>query len=211
MGDRLLQDDFDVTYRPGRDNVVADCLTRAYDDGTTGTTSPTAAAPTVDVTSDQLDNELVQTIFGELATPIVTFDNVAAATEADSILSDVLNHVISGWPADKKTLTRDLRAYADVQHELSTSYDGRCVVRGCQTVIPASLRATMLELAHEGHSGIVRMKQRCREAIWWPGIDRDIEHRVHCLWQVSTAVCQPSATASVTGWALAENFGRHSR
>ena len=31
-------------------------------------------------------------------------------------------------------------------------------------------------MAHEGHLlGMARMKQRCRGAIWWPGIDRDIE------------------------------------
>ena len=30
-------------------------------------------------------------------------------------------------------------------------------------------------MAHEGHLGIVKLKQRCRDLVWWPGIDRDIE------------------------------------
>ena len=36
----------------------------------------------------------------------------------------------------------------------------------------------MLDLAHEGHLGMVRMKQRCRETVWWPGIDQNIEEMV---------------------------------
>lgn len=35
-----------------------------------------------------------------------------------------------------------------------------------------------MELAHEGHPGIARMKAKCREAIWWPGIDADVERFV---------------------------------
>ncbi|KAJ8375497.1 hypothetical protein SKAU_G00060770 [Synaphobranchus kaupii] len=33
-------------------------------------------------------------------------------------------------------------------------------------------------MAHEGHLGIVKVKQRCRDLVWWPAIDRDIEAMV---------------------------------
>lgn len=33
----------------------------------------------------------------------------------------------------------------------------------------------MLAMAHEGHLGIVKLKQRCCDLVWWPGIDKDIE------------------------------------
>ena len=33
-------------------------------------------------------------------------------------------------------------------------------------------------MAHEGHLGIVKVKQRCREVVWWPGIDGDVEAMV---------------------------------
>ena len=33
-------------------------------------------------------------------------------------------------------------------------------------------------MAHEGHLGKVKLKQRCRDLIWWPGIDRDIKAMV---------------------------------
>ncbi len=30
-------------------------------------------------------------------------------------------------------------------------------------------------MAHEGHLGIVKLKQCCIDRVWWPGIDKDIE------------------------------------
>jgi len=70
----------------------------------------------------------------------------------------------------------DLRVFYTIRDELSTAVNGQCIVRGSRMVIPPTLRTTVLELAHEGHPGIVRMKQRCRE---WPRIDKDVEAFVH--------------------------------
>ena len=42
-------------------------------------------------------------------------------------------------------------------------------------MIPSKLRTRVLVLAHEGHPGIVSMKQRLRSKVWWPGIDRQAE------------------------------------
>lgn len=42
----------------------------------------------------------------------------------------------------------------------------------------STLRACILAMAHEGHLGIVKVKQHRRGLVWWPGIDRDIETMV---------------------------------
>ena len=42
-------------------------------------------------------------------------------------------------------------------------------------MIPSKLRTQVLVLAHEGHPGIVSMKQRLRSKVWWSGIDRQAE------------------------------------
>ena len=52
------------------------------------------------------------------------------------------------------------------------------LVRGTRIVIPAQLRTRVLENAHEGHPGIVRMKDRLRSKVWWPGIDAEAEKYV---------------------------------
>ena len=60
-----------------------------------------------------------------------------------------------------------------VRDELSVC-DG-VILRGSRILIPSSLRGTVLELAHEGHQGIVKCKQRLRSKVWWPRLDQDVE------------------------------------
>ena len=177
--DRLFQYTFDVVFRPGRDNHVADCLSRSFDD--VNTELPIATPTTTEATSDdnvsdvEADDRIVSTIFGSIGIAVVTLSAVGQATTADDQLSRVRLYIINGWPVDKRAVPADLRLFYTVRDELSTAVEGLCVVRGCRTVIPSTLRAAVLELAHEGHPGIVRMKQRCRAAVWWPAIDTDVE------------------------------------
>ena len=42
-------------------------------------------------------------------------------------------------------------------------------------MIPRALQQRVLELAHEGHQGIVKTKCRLRSKVWWPKIDADAE------------------------------------
>jgi hypothetical protein len=39
-------------------------------------------------------------------------------------------------------------------------------------VIPQKLRPRVIELSHEGHKGILKMKQRLRTKVWWPGLTK---------------------------------------
>ena len=48
-------------------------------------------------------------------------------------------------------------------------------MRGLRTVIPPSLRQTILTELHEGHPGITRIKSIARSHVWWPEIDQEIE------------------------------------
>jgi Integrase zinc binding domain len=41
------------------------------------------------------------------------------------------------------------------------------------------LCSAVLDLAHEDHPSVKRMKQRCRYAVWYPGIGGEIQNYVH--------------------------------
>lgn len=55
---------------------------------------------------------------------------------------------------------------------------GYLVLRGSRIVIPRSLRKQCVQLAHQGHLGIVGTKQQLRTKVWWPGMDKEVEKYV---------------------------------
>lgn len=65
--------------------------------------------------------------------------------------------------------------YKAVRNELSTL--GKLVLRGTRLVIPTTLRSRAVQLAHEGHQGVVKTKQRLRTKLWWPGMDKEAEDK----------------------------------
>ena len=172
---RLYRYSFKVVYKPGRDNVVADCLSRLYD--------VTAVPPTSSIVNpnrehawDDAEAAEICSIFGALGSDVVTLDDVAAATATDASLLAVRRYIVDGWPSSRQQVQPEIRQFFDRRLELSVVQS--CITRGFCTVIPAALRQSVLTLAHEGHPGIVRMKRLCRDAVWWPAINTDIEHVV---------------------------------
>ena len=57
-------------------------------------------------------------------------------------------------------------------------YINGLVLKGNRIVIPKSLQNEMKTLLHNGHFGIVKIKNRAREIMFWPGINNDIENIV---------------------------------
>ena len=91
--DRLFQYTFSVVYRPGVQNVVADCLSRAFESSASLSVVP-FAQPSDDI-KDQEDIA-IQVIFGDLATSVVTLQMVADTTSSDPDLQRVRQYVPYG-------------------------------------------------------------------------------------------------------------------
>ena len=180
-------------YRPGKQNVVADCLSRSFESSKSPLVVP-FGQPGDNVEDDE-DIE-IQTIFGNLATSVVTLEMVSDATTSDPDLQRVLQYALHGWPSSKPEVAPELRKFFDVQSELSVTGSGHCLFRDSRVIIPTLLRRQRLELAHEGHSGISRMKSKCRTAIWWPGLDSELEHFVR---DCTACVVSGKSTKSTPG------------
>ncbi|KAF7687611.1 hypothetical protein HF521_014839, partial [Silurus meridionalis] len=56
-------------------------------------------------------------------------------------------------------------------------------------VMPKTLQQRALELAHEGHQGLVKTKQLLREKVWFPRINKQAEHLL-----LDCIPCQASST-----------------
>ena len=56
--------------------------------------------------------------------------------------------------------------------------DEGLVLYGCRLLIPSAMHRQVLQTLHSSHQGIERTKRRARLAVYWPGMDRDIERTV---------------------------------
>lgn len=143
-GERLRQYDYVLKFTPGRDNVVADLLSRSID------------APTPMVSPDEdTETELIHMLHTPLQSA-VSLEELQHESECDPTLSSLRTYIRSGWPAK---VGDELMPFTRVRDELSCWGDV-CVSRGLCTVVPCSLRARVLSMAHEGHLGIVKLKQQ---------------------------------------------------
>ena len=69
----------------------------------------------------------------------------------------------------------DLRSFRNIHAELSCLDN---VLRGTWLVLPRNMQHRAVNLAHEGHQGIVKTKSLLREKVWFPGIDKMAEETV---------------------------------
>ena len=105
----------------------------------------------------------------ENATPMaMNIKDIEQASRDDEVSKDIKACIMTGnW---NKV---EYNEYLTVKDKLCAV--GDIILRGTRIVIPEKLRAQVLKLGHEGHPGIVVMKQRLRTKVWWPGIDKAVE------------------------------------
>ncbi|KAJ8351786.1 hypothetical protein SKAU_G00232620 [Synaphobranchus kaupii] len=129
--ERLQAYNFTTLFTPGRENVVADLLSRA------------TPSPTPDPSPDTTEPELILMLHTPLQAT-VSLEDLQLASAQDSP-----NSALTSGRGGPRKFRRSF-----------------------------TLRPRILAMAHEGHLGIVKVKQRCRDLVWWPGLDRDIETMV---------------------------------
>ena len=97
------------------------------------------------------------------AKPIaMSLENISEKSMDDKILNAVRESIDTGkWGANE-----EIQSYRKIKDELCV--DGDLILRNTRIVMPSELRDQTLQLAHEGHPGVVRTKQLLREKVWWP-------------------------------------------
>jgi len=106
----------------------------------------------------------------ELNMKLVEVHNAASDDSVYQKLKRVIN---TGFPESKSQLPSCLQEFWRVRDDLSIADD--LILYGCRLLIPYKLRNDILRRLHESHQGIVRTRERARLAVYWPGIDQDIE------------------------------------
>ena len=87
--------------------------------------------------------------------------------------------MLQGWV---DTSDSNLLPYQRWKNELSIE-DG-CILWGNRVVIPPLDQAKVMDILHERHPGMARMKSLARCYVWWPSMDQELEQKVkecvHC-------------------------------
>ena len=149
---------YHIQYKPGKDNSNADVLSRL----------PLPELPS----SVPLPGETVF-LMDTLQTSPVNATHIKKWTNDDPLLARVRDMIQKGWT---NTSEEQLKPFQHRQNELSVH--AGCILLGSRVVIPLAGRQKILELLHQGHPGITRMKGLARSFVWWPGMDSDLEEKV---------------------------------
>lgn len=127
-------------YRPGKELIVADTLSRAFD--TTETTES--------IEQDKIIH--VNLIRKNCPVSDQMWTVIARATAQDAFLQKVIKAITQGWSAH--TVPTPYIQYRD---EL-TILDG-IIFKGSRIVVPQVLQNNMLLKIHEGHLGLEKSKR----------------------------------------------------
>ena len=169
---KLQEYEFRVKYEPGKLNP-ADYLSRH-------------PLPTTSATSreEKVAEQQVNYIIANAVPKSMSLDEIKAATKEDALLILVMKAIKSEqWhkvlkEAPTSAIANELRSLHNVKDELTINTDFDLVLRNNRIVIPASLRERTIDIAHEGHQGVVKTKQLLREKVWFPGIDSIVERKI---------------------------------
>ena len=150
---RLQNYDLKIAYKPGKEMLLADGLSRL---------TP------AENSHIELDLQIDLVHFGARK-----LEELKEETGRDNTLKGLRDVIVAGWPGSRKGLASPLRPYWSCRDEMAVE-DG-LILKGERVVIPQRMRADILGKIHEGHQGQVKCKLRAKECVYWPNINNDIE------------------------------------
>ncbi|XP_018497479.1 uncharacterized protein LOC100909341, partial [Galendromus occidentalis] len=156
----LQRYDIKVTYRPGRELHIADFLSR-----------------------NPLEEALVYkprlSTIRHIAIADQRLQEYQKETNQDEETATLKKLHEMGWPSDKMHLPEGARLYWPYRDEIHV--EEGIVMRSNRIIVPKAKRSEVLQQLHQGHCGEVKMKNRARNALYWPSMNKDIEqHTKHC-------------------------------
>ena len=149
---QLQRYDVTIRYRPGKEMLLADALSRC----------PSQASGEI-----KLDMRVDYIAFSK-----TWIAKLKDTTREDPILGTVYQLTQQGWPHQRRHTPRMARAYWDFRDQLST--DEGLLLMGPRIVIPSCLCEEYLQRLHQGHLSATKVQQNARQHLYWPGLDADI-------------------------------------
>ena len=165
---RLQEYDFSVVHTKGIDNP-SDFLSRHPSQYTTPQ-------------QEQMATRYVNFISSHAVPKAMSLSEIEEATKEDVTLQKLADLIrTNGWDSlnDLSDQTgvnmTELKQFSKISEELTVNDEASIILRGSRIIMPEKLRERAVNIAHEGHQGIVKTKQLIREKIWFPGLDDEVK------------------------------------
>ena len=161
---RLQPYDFDVIYKNGNDNP-SDYMSRHIGNDTKKRNADKTSA-----------EEYVNFLAHHVIPKAMTMQEIQDATLADRTLQMLIDIIEkNSWnklnaisTTSKGVNTDELKLFAKIRNELTVNASKNIMLRGSRLIVPQTLRARAISIAHEGHEGLVKTKQLIREKSGFP-------------------------------------------
>ena len=165
---RLLEYNITVRYTPGKEMFIADTLSRSY------LSKETPSRVEREIAEDTVIS--INSIIADAPVSNSRIDKIRQECTRDEEMQLLLEYLHNGFPHDNSKLSGNLRQYRAIPSELYDQ-DG-LILYNNRIVIPTGMQKDILFRIHEGHLGMDKCKALARSAVFWPGINQDIENTV---------------------------------
>lgn len=166
---KLLNYDIQLEYAPGKTIHIADYLSRY---------------------SMKLKEEDVDKNLAEAVLVINVSDErkkeFQQKVENDVVLKKVKEYCMNGWPTNKAKCDENVKFFYNKRNEIFVDDD--ILFLNDRIIVPVAMKKKMLEQLHESHFGIEKTKKKAKKALYWAGIDSDIEKMINAC-----ETCQQNA------------------
>lgn len=151
----------EVRYTPGKQLLVADCLSRAFlnDSGTD---------------NEELKN-VIHLVKKRVCVSKENYDIFVTATQNDHQLQELIGYIEVEWPS-QKSIPSHLQQFFKIKDELK--YEEGLLFLNDKLVVPSSQRIKIIQMLHESHFRIEKTLGRARPLFYWPDISLDIKAAV---------------------------------
>lgn len=190
-----------LQFRPGKEVVIADMLSRAA----IAEGDPTRRE-IYDIYTMDMDFTLkeLEEINAVEYVPISDFrlNQIRRASTEDVDIQTIINFIVEGWPSSISDVPERLKAYWKYKEDLYTQ--NGFVYRNNRILIPVGIRSEILERLHVSHCGIEGSMKLARDTVFWPGINDQIRQRVQncsaCLKYSANQQHQPMQTHQIPSY-----------
>lgn len=151
----------EVRYTPGKQLLVADCLSRAFlnDSGTD---------------NEELKN-VIHLVKKRVCVSKENYDIFVRATQNDHQLQELIGYIEVEWPS-QKSIPSHLQQFFKIKDEIK--YEEGLLFLNDKLVVPSSQRIKIIQMLHESHFRIEKTLGRARPLFYWPDISLDIKAAV---------------------------------